>query len=206
MLTLYVGDPNSISIASHILLEELGLPYELVRLNYAVTEQRSDHYLAINPKGRVPAIATAEGILTETPAILTFLAGLKPDARLMPPHGSFAYARLQSFMAYLCSTVHPNHARRMRGNRWSDDPAVIEALKLKVPQNMADCFTLIEAEYLDGPWVTGEHMTVADPYLFAIEQWMESDGVDPAQFPKLAAHRRRMAERPATLRALARYR
>lgn len=204
-LTLYAGDPNSISIASHILLEELALPYDFVRLNYAATEQRSSHYLAINPKGRVPALATEEGILTETPAILTYLATLKPEVGLLPVHHSFAYARLQSFMAYLCSTVHPAHAHRMRGNRWSDDPAVIEALKLKVPQNMADCFTLIETEYFGGDWVMGESMTIADPYLFAIEQWMESDGVDPQHFPKLAAHRSRVAARPATQRALARY-
>jgi glutathione S-transferase len=84
-LTLYAGDPNSISIASHILLEELGLPYDLVRLDYAATEQRSANYLSINPKGRVPALATAEGILTETPAILTYLATLKPEAGLLPP-------------------------------------------------------------------------------------------------------------------------
>jgi glutathione S-transferase len=94
----------------------------------------------------------------------------------------------------------------MRGNRWSDDPAVIAALKIKVPQNMADCFALIESEYFGGDWVMGAEMTVADPYLFAIEQWMESDCVDPARFARLAAHRNRVGSRPATKRALARYR
>ncbi len=203
-LRLFVGAHDSISIASHITLEELRLPYELTRLNYAVAEQRSPAYLAVNPKGRVPALVTDEGILTETPAILAYLALLKPEAQLAPS-APFAFARLQSFLAYLCSTVHPAHAHRMRGNRWSDDPVVIEGLKLKVARNMADCFNLIEAEYLSGPWVMGAQFTVADPYLFAIARWMEDDGLDPSRFPKVLDHRTRMAARPATLRALSAY-
>ena len=204
-LVLYAGEHNSVSIASHILLEDLQLAYELRRLNYASVEQRSPAYLKVNPKGRVPALATDEGILTETPAILTWLALQKPESALIPEPSSFAFARLQSFMAYLCSTVHPAHAHRVRGYRWSDDPAVIEGLKLKVPQNMADCFTLIEQNYLDGDWVMGETYTIADPYLFAIAQWMESDGVDPTRFAKVSAHRNRMLACPQVQRALAAY-
>ena len=205
MLKLFVGDNNSISIASHIVLKELGLPHEIQRLNYKLTEQRSPAYLKVNPKGRVPALVTDGGILTETPAVLTYLAMQKPEAGLLPDVHSFAFARLQSFMAYLCSTVHPAHAHKSRGNRWSDDPAVIEALKIKVPQNVADCFTLIEQDYLDGPWVMGNQMTVADAYLFAIEQWMESDGLDPARFPKALDHRTRMLARKAVKDALSFY-
>lgn len=206
MLKLFVGDSNSISIATHITLEQLALPHDIQRLNYKVTEQRSPDYLKVNPKGRVPALATEAGILTETPAILTWLAMQKPEAGLLPPLQSFAFARLQSFMAYLCSTVHPAHAHRMRGARWSDDPSVIAGLKLKVPQNMRDAFTLIEQDYLSGPWVMGEQMTIADPYLFAIAQWMEDDGVDPGNFAKVLSHRNRMLAQPAVQKALAFYR
>ena len=94
----------------------------------------------------------------------------------------------------------------MRGYRWSDDPAVIEALKLKVPRNMADCFGLIESQYFKGPWVMGADYSIADSYLFTLANWMEADGVDPQQFPKLADHRARMAERPAVKKVWARER
>ena len=93
----------------------------------------------------------------------------------------------------------------MRGARWSDDPAVIEGLKLKVPQNMTDCFTLIENDYLMGPWVMGEQYTVADPYLYILASWMEGDGVDITKFPKVIDHRTRMAARPAVQKVLATY-
>jgi glutathione S-transferase len=115
----------------------------------------------------------------------------------------FAFAQMQAFNAYLSSTVHPHHAHNRRGSRWSDDPAVIEALKIKVPQNMTDCFTIIESDYLKGPWVMGEQYTVADAYLFTIAGWLAGDGVDIKTFPKVAAHYQAMLARPAVARAVA---
>jgi glutathione S-transferase len=201
MLRLYYA-PRTISLASHIALEESGLAYEAVKLDFGARQQQTADYLAINPKGRVPALVTDRGILTETPAVLTYIAQIAPDAKLAPAGDPFAFAVLQSLMAYLCSTVHPAHAHKGRGARWSDDPAVIEALKVKVPKNMADCSALIETEYLKGPWVMGEAFSVADPYLFAIASWLEGDGVDATQFPRLLDHRTRMAQRPAVARVL----
>lgn len=195
--------PGTCSLATHIVLEELGLPYEGVRLDLAGQAQRQPGYLAINPKGRVPALVTPQGVLTETPALLVYLAQLQPEARLAPLDDAYAFARLQSFNSYLCSTVHVAHAHRRRGARWADDPAAIEAMQRKVPQTMAECFDLIERELLAGPWVLGAHYTVADPYLFTLARWLEGDGVDVARFPQVQAHLRRMAERPAVQRALA---
>jgi len=110
---------------------------------------------------------------------------------------------VQAFNAYLCSTVHVAHAHRMRGYRWADDPAAIEAMKKKVPQSVGECFDLIEREMFKGPFVFGDTYTISDPYLFTIAQWWELDGLDPARFPKLAEHRERMRERPAVKRAIA---
>lgn len=202
MFKIYVS-PGSCSLASHIALAETGAPYEAVRVNFQAGEQRSRQYLAINPKGRVPALVTGNGILTETPAILVYLAQLYPQARLAPLDDPWALARLQSFNSYLCSTVHVHHAHRTRGSRWADDPAAIEALKRKVPQNVGEAFQLIEKEMLKGPWVMGEQYTVADPYLFTIALWLEGDSVDPEATPGVAEHRRRMRERPAVRKAMA---
>jgi glutathione S-transferase len=151
----------------------------------------------------VPAMVTGKGILTETPAMLAFIAQTFPQARLAPVDDPFAFAQVQAFNSYLCSTVHVAHAHRMRGHRWADDAAAIAEMKRKVPVSVGACFELVEREMLQGPWVTGRSYTICDPYLFTLAQWMEGDGVDPARFPKVADHRRRMAERPAVRTAIA---
>lgn len=201
MLTLYFA-PETCALASLIALEEAGADYKTVRLNFADGEQRKPDYLAVNPKGRVPALVTQRGILTETPAILAFIAQTFPAARLAPLEDAFAFAQVQSLNSYLCSTVHVAHAHRLRGSRWADDPAAIEAMKKKVPQSVGDCFTLIEGEMFAGPWVMGSDYTICDPYLYTVARWLEGDGVDIARFPKVQDHFRRMEQRPAVQRAL----
>src|SRR5262245_46995891 len=104
---------NTCSLASHIALEETDAEYTTVRISFADNEQRSADYLAINPKGRVPAMVTERGVLTETPAMLAFIAQSFPKAGLAPLDDPFAFAQVQAFNSYLCSTVHVVHAHRM---------------------------------------------------------------------------------------------
>jgi glutathione S-transferase len=196
MLKFYYA-PQSCALASHIALEEAGADYEPVKVDFTRNEQRQADYLQINPKGRVPALATANGILTETPAILFYIAQTHPAAGLAPLDDPFALGRIQAVNSYLCSTVHVAHAHRMRGYRWADDPVALADMKRKVPQNVADCFALIETEMFAGPFVMGDRYTICDPYLYTLATWLEGDGVDPARFPKILAHRERMAARPA---------
>jgi len=145
---------------------------------------------------------TGKGILTETPAILAFIAQSFPQARLAPLQDPFLFAQVQAFNSYLCSTLHVAHAHRMRGTRWADEPAAIEAMQRKVPDSVGACYELIEHKMLGSPWVMGETYTVCDPYLFTMAQWLEGDGVDPSRFPKVIDHRRRMSERPAVQKAI----
>src|SRR5262252_9917347 len=184
MIKLYYA-PHTCSLASHIALEETGAEYSTVRIDFGKEEQRGPEYLAINPKGRVPAMVTDRGTLTETPAMLAFIAQSFPAAKLAPLDDPFAFAELQSFNSYLCSTVHVAHAHRMRGYRWVDDPAAIIAMQKKVPQSVGACFELIDRVMFRGPWVMGEHYTIADPYLFTLAQWLEGDGVDPSRIPRV---------------------
>lgn len=202
MLKLFYA-AHTCSLASHIALEEAGADYETVRIDFAKEEQRKPEYLKINPKSRVPALVTDKGILTETPAILTFICQTHPKAGLAPLNDPFALAQVQSFNSYLCSTVHVAHAHRMRGYRWADDPEAIKAMQRKVPQSVGACFDLIEKEMLRGPWVMGETYTICDPYLFTLAQWVEGDGLDVNRIPNVIGHRRRVSERAATKRALA---
>ena len=201
MLTFYYA-PNTCALASHIALETAGARYEAVRVSFAKQEQRSPEYLRINPKGRVPALVTERGILTETPAILQYIAQTHPQAGLAPLDDAFEMARMNAFNSYLCSTVHVAHAHRGRAYRWADDAAAQEAMKQKVAQNVGDCFELIERDYFMGPWVLGDRYGVSDMYLFTLASWLEGDGVDPARFPKVAAHRERMRADPVVRRVL----
>lgn len=195
--------PHTCALASHIALEQAGADYQVKRIDFSKNEQRSPEYLRVNPKGRVPTLETNRGILTETPAILTFICQSFPEARLAPLDDPFALAQVQAFNSYLCSTVHVAHSHRMRGYRWADDPTVIEAMKKKVPQSVGECFELIEHEMLQGPWVMGSDYTICDMYLFTLAQWLEADGVDLERLPKVAGHRRRVSENPIVARVIA---
>lgn len=202
MITLYYA-PHTCSLASHIALEDAGARYELRRIDFGKTEQQSPSYVAINPKARVPAMTTPRGILTETPAMLAFIAQSFPQANLAPMDDPFAFAQLQSFNSYLCSTLHVAHAHRMRGHRWASDPASFADMQRKVPQSVGACYDLIESRMLKGPWVMGEAYTIADPYLFTLAQWLEADGVEPLRIPRVIEHRSRMLARPNVKKAIA---
>ena len=202
MLKLFYA-PDTCALAVHIALEDAGAVYETVKVDFKVNAQRQPDYLAINPKGRVPALATDRGILTENPAILAFVAQSFPKANLAPLDDPFAFGKVQAFNSYLCATVHVAHAHGPRGYRWADDAAALASMRRKVPQSVGDCFTLIENEMFAGPWVMGANYTICDPYLFTLAGWLEGDGVDPRQFPKVNDHLKRMADRPAVQRVLA---
>jgi glutathione S-transferase len=201
MYTLYYA-PGTCALATHIALEEVGAEYKATRLNFAAGEQRNPDFLKINPKGRVPALVTDRGTLTETPALLAYIAQQYPAAKLAPLDDALAFARVQEFNNYLCSTVHVAHAHKTRGTRWADDTAAIDAMKQKVPETMTACAELIEKEMIKGPWVMGESYTICDPYLFTVARWLEGDTVDLNRLPLIKAHLARMEQRPAVIRAL----
>ena len=196
MYKLYYA-PGTCALASHIALEEAGAAYHAERLDFKSNQQNSPDYLAINPKGRVPALVTEHGVLTETPAILAFIAQIFPQAKLAPFDDAFKLAQVQAFNSYLCSTVHVAHAHKMRGPRWATEESSFADMKRMVPKSMGNNFALIERNMIKGPWVMGETYTICDPYLFTIGTWLESDSVDVSTLPKVMAHRKRMLERPA---------
>ncbi|WP_421317749.1 glutathione S-transferase family protein [Aeromonas veronii] len=200
-LTLFFA-PSSCAVAVQIALLETGAPFTARQLNLAAGEQRSPEYLAINPKGRVPALVTEQGTLTETPALLLYVAQRFPDAKLAPLDNPFLLARMQEVNSFLASTVHVSHAHGRRGSRWADDEQAIAAMQQKVASNMRDGFAQIEQHYLAGPWVLGEQFSVADIYLFVVAGWLKSDGVEISEFPKVADHYRRMLTRPTVNKAL----
>ena len=195
MTKLYYS-AGACSLAPHIVLEEIGAPYEIEAVNLRAGEQKRPEYLARNPKGAVPALDTEHGVLTENVAILNYLAATHPDAGLAPTGDAWALAGLTSFTAFLGSSVHPNIGKLLF---YPLDP---EAKAAQREVTLAK-LRLIEDHLLIGPWALGEAYSVADPYLMVFERWARSGGLlDPSEFPRMNAHLDAVQARPAVERAL----
>ncbi|WP_050528685.1 glutathione S-transferase family protein [Pseudorhodobacter aquimaris] len=194
-MKLYLAK-GTISVAAAIVAEEAGLAYTPMVVDFAAGVQNQPEYLAINPKGRVPALEVPGGILTETGAILDYLADLAPSAGVVPQDPVQA-GRMREVMYYLASTMHVNHAHKLRGHRWATQTASHEDMRAKVTENMADCCAYIERNAIKGPYVLGDQFCVADAYLYVVSTWLAGDGVTIFDYPKLAAHHAAMGERPS---------
>ncbi len=186
--------PHTVSVAVAIALEEVGLEYEAIRLDFAEGEQSKPAYKQINPKGRVPALAVDGGILTETGALLEYVAAQAPGAGLVPADPVMA-ARMREVMFYLASTMHVNHAHKMRGHRWANNEASWKDMTAKVAETMTASCDYIVSNGLRGPFVLGEVFSLADAYLYVVCSWLEGDGVDVTAFPKILAFRKAMEAR-----------
>ena len=204
MLKLFYA-PGACSLAPHIALEEAGADYEVERVSLQKGGQRLPAYLAINPKGRVPALQTDRGVLTENPAILGYIAQSFPSAALAPNGDAFAFGDMQAFNLFLAATVHVAFAHAFRPERYADGEEAASAMRAKAPEALASAFALIEEKLADGrPFVHGEGYTVSDPYLFVFEGWLDGRGLGRlADFPSAADHYARIKERPAIQKVLA---
>jgi glutathione S-transferase len=192
------------SVVPHIVLEEAGIDYEPVLVDFRNGDQIKPEYLAINPKGRVPAIATERGVLTEVPAILGYIARTYPDTGLAPLSDPFAFAEMQAFHMYIATTIHVTYRQISRPEAFADGETAKIALKAKVPEAANKYFSVIEQQLADGrSWVHGENYSMSDPYLFVFASYLErGDRGDPELFPHIRAHRLRVLERPAVRRVL----
>ncbi len=188
--------PGTIAVASAIALYEAALPFTPVRVDFAAAAQTKPDYLALNPKGRVPALVHEGHVLTETGAILDYIAAIAPKAGLMPSDPLQAH-HVREAMFYLASTMHVNHAHKMRGNRWADQTTSFEDMTAKVPQTMTASAQYVEDHVLRGRYVLGDVFSAADPYLFVVCTWLPGDGVDLTPFPRINAFMQAMEARPS---------
>ncbi len=188
--------PGSISVAAAITLREAGIDHELIRVDFASAEQTKPAYHAINPKGRVPALATPVGVVTETGAILEYVAASAPEAGLVPQDALQA-ARMREVIYFLASTMHVNHAHKMRGYRWADNESSWADMTAKVTETMRASASHVEANCLVGPYVLGERFSIVDPYLYVVCSWLPGDGLDLVEFPAISAFMDAMSTRPS---------
>ena len=203
MLKLYFSKGSS-ALAAHILLEEVGAEYEAIEVSIPNGEHRKPQFLERNPKGRTPVLETPDGVITENPAILEFIAEAHPRTGCLPL-GAFALAQARTLSAYLCATVHVAFAHNRRGKRWVDDEASLRDMQRVAPRNLTACAEHLEKDVALSPWAMGSSYTYCDPYLFLLGRWLATAGVSLGATPRLAAHRDAMLARPATQKALAQH-
>jgi glutathione S-transferase len=201
-------EPGSCSLAPHIALEEAGASFTPTRVNFEISEQRSPAYLKINPKGRVPALAIDDWVLTENPAILQFIAQTHPDAKLWPADPR-TQAKCLEWMAWISSGVHVTYAHVRRSERYAASDAAIADVRAKGVMSCRDIWGDVERRMagLTGPWIAGDQFTVVDGYAFVFWRWGNGPylGYEMAKdFPAWTAHARRLCARPAVQRVLAR--
>lgn len=208
MLTLFYS-PVACSVASHIVLEEIGAPYELKPTHILAGEHRSDSYLRINPQGRVPTLIVDGRILTESVAILTFLARSFPEKRLLP-EDTFEEARCLSIMAWFASAVHPTFRHFGRPERFSDDPAAYASIKQAGRKTFWSYCQEIDSMLEGREWMMGNQYTVCDAYALVFYAWfflpdkpIELPVEDLRNYTEFA---KRMLMRPAVRVALERER
>ena len=188
--------PGTIAVASAIALKDAGIDFDLQIVDFTKGEQTGGAYSKVNAKGRVPALETPNGILTETGAILEYIAAVTPQAGLTP--GSvFETAKMREVMNYLASTMHVAHAHKLRGSRWATQQSSFDDMFAKVPETMSECCSYLESHAEFTPYVMGTNYSLADPWLYAICCWLEGDGVDVANFPKIQAFMAAMNDRTA---------
>ena len=195
MLTLYYS-PGACSLAPHIALEEAGATYALQLVSIPKGEQQAPEYLNVNPRGKIPALRTDEGVLTENVAILTYIAHSFPQARLLPAE-PIDMARCISHMAYLSNTVHPAFTHIVRPGRFATDEAAYANLKVTGRENAWKLLQELDG-LLDGQeCVLGSHYSVVDPYTLVIYGWGKHNRMPVEQLKNYTAFKDRMLQRPA---------
>jgi glutathione S-transferase len=200
MLTLYYS-PGACSMAPHIALEEAGAQYALQLVSIPNGEQQAPEYLNVNPRGKVPALRTDDGVLTENVAILTYLACLFPQAKLLPEE-PIDMARCISHMAYLSNTVHSAFTHIVRPGRFATAAAAHENVKATGRENAWKLLQELDGLLAGKEWVLGSQYTAADPYTLVIYGWGKHNRMPVEQLKNYTAFRDRMLQRRAVQKVL----
>lgn len=190
--------PGACSLSPHIVLHELGLPFEAVQVDLKSKRLKDGaDFWKINPKGYVPTLQLDDGaILTEGPAIVQYLADQKPTAGLAPANGTFARYRLQEWLNFISTELHKQFSPLF-------NPASSDAVKQAQQERLAERFREIVAAMGAAPYLMGDQFTVADAYLYTVLTWAGIVGVDLAPYPALQAFMKRVEARPAVKATLA---
>ena len=195
--------PTACSIAPHIALHEIGAVFEARQIDLAKGEQTSPEYLKINPMGRVPSMIIDGEVVTEVPALLTCIAGMKPEVGLIPESGTLAHARCFEWLGFLSSSLHVAYAQFRRPVRFvQEGSACRDEVSGTGKEITIRYYREVETRLGEG-WAAGDSYSIADIYLFPFHGWAWRFDFDIAkECPKWTELVARMRERPAVQRAL----
>lgn len=190
--------PGACSLSPHIVAHEAGIDLTLHKVDLVTkTVKVAGDFRDINPKGYVPALELDNGeTLTEGPAIVQYLADLKPEAKLAPANGSWARVRLQEMLNYISTEIHKTYSPL-----WN--PKVSSDVRKERTEYLRTRYALLDAQLADRKFLFGDQFTVADAYLFVVTNWSKSTKVDLSGFKNLLAFQERVMARPAVQTAMA---
>lgn len=194
--------PGACSFASHIALEETGVPYETVKLDLAAGDQRKPEYLAVNPRGRVPTLVVDGEALTENVGILTYVGGGLGSTKIWPKD-TFHQGMCVSTLAWFSNTVHPAYSHFFRTARFVDDVGAQEHVKAKGKEMFAGYLKEIDELLKGRKWCIGNHFTVADTYLPVFYRWAKRQGMPVKSLANYTAVVDRVLARPAVQKVMA---
>jgi glutathione S-transferase len=203
--------PGNASLIPHIVLEELGVPFELKYVDRAVSAHKSPEYLALNPNGLIPVLVdTSFGgagkplVLYETAAVCLHLADTHPVDRLLPPLGTAERAQAYKWLAWLGNTLQSTLALYFYPDRWGGEKTAAE-VKASAEAKVGTLLDQLDTELArhGGPWLLGGGFSVCDPYAFVLCRWTRGFGRPARSLPHLQPYLARMLERPAVQRSFA---
>ncbi|RXV73374.1 glutathione S-transferase family protein [Burkholderia stabilis] len=193
--------PGHLSFAPHVILRELGEPFELALVSIKDGATQSPEFRRLNPKGKVPVLHTGGDVLTESSAILLYLGMRFPEARLLPDT-AMGVARAVEWMNWLASVLPGTVALNFHPSRFSDDAAAHDGIRAKGRAGILAAYAQIDERLAARDWALGEHYSIVDPMLLIFFKWGNMLKLDMRGFAHWAAHTERMLRRPAVATAL----
>lgn len=189
--------PGACSLSPHIVASELGIALELEKVDTKTKlTETGANFVEINPKGYVPALVLDNGdVLTEGPAIVQYLADLKPEANLIPANGTLPRYHLQSMLGYINSEIHKNYSPLFNPNTTAE-------ARTEKSDYLRKRYALLETRLTNQDFLFGDQFTVADSYLFVVTNWANYLKLDLSGFPALMAFQKRVASRPGVQTAM----
>lgn len=198
--------PSNASMVPHLLLEELGTPYELVLVDRAHAAHKSAAYLALNPNGLIPVMVDGDLVLYETAAICLHLADTHPNAALAPALGTPQRAHLYKWLMWLTNTLQTALIVYFYPERWADTPEAIAQVKAHAETKVGGLLDQLDAELarVGGPWFTGASFSLLDPYVLTVCRWTRGFARPARSLTHLGPYLQRVLARPASQRVFER--
>lgn len=201
--------PGNANLAPHMLLEEIGVPYELVLVDREQNEHHSPEYLKLNPSGRIPALIDGDLILSESAAICLHLADVFPALKLAPALGTAQRAHMYKWLMYLTNTLQAELISYFYPDRLCNDERVAEQIKYKAEERVAGMLDIIDNALMENTfsgcqtYLLGNHYSVVDPFLFMLCRWTRGMNKPARDYPHLSSYLACLSDRPAIKRAFA---